>query len=93
MLSYLAVPRDNAQWQGISDMVTTVCKFVRLRMRFHYGSNQECQYALIMTHGIPAETIPVTSEGDVDLTQHYEWIENRIILEASRHGMDPMQDQ
>ena len=29
---------DSTQWQGISDMVmVTVCKFVRLRMRFHYG--------------------------------------------------------
>ena len=83
---------DNTQWQGISDMVmATLCKYLRLRMRFHYGTNQECQYAL-MTHGLPIEAIPVNSEGDVDLTQHYEWIENRLILEASRQGVDLMQD-
>ena len=80
------ITADNSQWQGINDMVmVTVCKFVRLRMRFHYGSHQEVQYALL-THGIPAEAVPVNDEGHVDLTAHYEWIEQRKAIEAARKG-------
>jgi hypothetical protein len=75
---------DNSQWAGISDMVSvTVCKFVRLRLRFHYGTMQETMYKL-MTNGIPVDSIPVTPEGDIDLTYHKLWIEKRKRLETER---------
>jgi hypothetical protein len=38
---------DSEQWMGILNMVmATLCKFIRLRMRIHLGSEQECKYAL-----------------------------------------------
>ena len=77
---------DAPQWQGITDMVmVTVCKLVRLRFRAHFGTHQECQYAL-MTHGIPVDSIPVTPEGDIELSNHMEWIAHRRALEAARRG-------
>lgn len=75
---------DSTQWEGVFDMVvSSICKFVRLRLRFHYGTMQENKYAM-MTHGIPADCIPVTSEGELDLTNHQRWIEHRTELEAAR---------
>ena len=75
---------DNTQWAGISDMVSvTICKFVRLRLRFHYGTMQETIYKL-MTNGVPVDSIPVTPEGDIDLTYHKIWIEKRRQLEQER---------
>ncbi|KAG7342820.1 hypothetical protein IV203_020764 [Nitzschia inconspicua] len=75
---------DNSQWKGISDMVSvTLCKFVRLRLRFHYGTTQEAKYQL-MTNGVPVDSIPVKNDGEIDLTYHMEWIENRRLLEESR---------
>jgi hypothetical protein len=75
---------DSNQWEGIFDMVvSTLCKFVRLRIRFHYGTMQENKYAM-MTHGIPVDTIPVTCEGEVHLANHLRWIEHRRELEAAR---------
>jgi hypothetical protein len=78
------ITADNSQWQGIADMVTvTLCKMVRLRLRFHYGTVQEAKYQL-MTHGVPVDSIPVTDSGDIDLTYHMEWLEERRELEAFR---------
>lgn len=75
---------DNSQWQGISDMVSvTLCRFVRLRLRFHYGTAQEAKYQL-MTNGVPVDSIPVTDSGEIDLTYHMEWIQQRRELEESR---------
>jgi hypothetical protein len=77
---------DTNQWQSIFDMVAvTLCRFVRLRIRFHYGTEQETKYAM-MTHGIPVDAIPVTPSGQVDLTDHFHWIEHRRQLEASRRA-------
>jgi hypothetical protein len=78
---------DNSQWQGISDMVSvTICKFVRLRLRFHYGTMQETLYKL-MTNGVPVDSIPVTSEGEIVLSAHQRWIEQRRELEKARSRM------
>jgi hypothetical protein len=75
---------DNSQWQGIADMVSvTLCKFVRLRLRFHFGTAQEAKYQL-MTNGIPVDSIPVADDGEIDLTYHKEWIQYRRQLEESR---------
>ena len=35
-----------------------------------------------MTHGLPAESIPVTKDGDVDLTSHMQWLEIRKYMES-----------
>jgi hypothetical protein len=64
------ITADTTQWQGIFDMVAAIiCKYERLRLRFHYGTQLEVNYAL-MTHGIPVDTLPVTPGGDVDVTYH-----------------------
>ncbi|KAL3943359.1 MAG: hypothetical protein SGBAC_002562 [Bacillariaceae sp.] len=68
---------DSDQWVSTLNMVVaTICKFMRLRMRLHHGSDQECKYQL-MTHGIPVDLIPVEQDGSVNLTNHLEWIEQR----------------
>lgn len=78
------ITADDAQWQGISDMVmVTLCKFIRLRLRFHFGTMQETKYKL-MTSGIPVDAIPVRDDGEVDLTNHFRWIEHRRQLELER---------
>ena len=75
---------DSHQWVGILEMImVTLCKFVRLRMRIHHGSEQECKYAL-MTSGMPADCIPVHDDGCIDLTNHNEWIRGRDLLEQTR---------
>lgn len=75
---------DSTRWQAIFDMVTvTICKFVRVRLRFHYGTRQETMYAM-MTHGIPVNAIPINDSGDVDLSHHKAWIEQRCRLEEQR---------
>lgn len=80
------ITADSSQWQGISDMVmVTLCKYARLRLRFHFGTIQETMYKL-MTNGIPVEAIPVGEDGEVDLTNHFRWIEHRRLLELERHS-------
>ncbi len=75
---------DSHQWVGILEMImVTLCKFVRLRMRIHHGSEQECKYAL-MTAGMPADCIPVDHSGDIDLRNHNKWIQGRAQLEDIR---------
>jgi len=75
---------DNSRWQAIFEMImVTICNFVKLRLRFHYGTHQEILYAL-MTHGIPVHTIPVKDSGDVDLSHHHAWIQDRLQLEQRR---------
>ena len=75
---------DSNRWEGIFDMVlSTLCKYVRLRMRMHYGTMQENKYAM-MTHGIPGDVIPVTPEGEIELDDHQRWIAHRRQLEEAR---------
>lgn len=77
---------DSHQWVGILEMImVTLCKFVRLRMRIHHGSEQECKYAL-MTSGMPADCIPVDDCGNIELTHHQEWIQTRSKLEEIRRN-------
>jgi hypothetical protein len=45
------------------------------------GSDHECKYQL-MTHGFPANVIPVLEDGSLDLTNHIEWIEHRQAMES-----------
>jgi hypothetical protein len=83
------ITADDAQWQGISDMVmVTLCKLVRLRLRFHFGTMQETKYKL-MTSGIPVDAIPVGDDGEVDLTNHLRWIEQRRQIELERTFSSP----
>mmetsp|Transcript_8574 Transcript_8574/g.21078 ORF Transcript_8574/g.21078 Transcript_8574/m.21078 type:complete len:491 (-) Transcript_8574:216-1688(-) len=75
---------DSHQWVGILNMVmVTLCKFIRLRMRIHHGTDQECKYAL-MTHGMPTDCVPVDGCGYLSLTNHLEWIDHRRILDAQK---------
>jgi hypothetical protein len=75
---------DSHQWVGILNMVmVTLCKFIRLRMRIHHGTDQECKYAL-MTHGMPTDCVPVDENGSLSLVNHYEWIDHRKIVDARK---------
>jgi hypothetical protein len=75
---------DSHQWVGILNMImVTLCKFIRLRMRIHHGSDQECRYAL-MTHGMPTACIPVDGTGQLSLDYHLEWIEERRRVDAMK---------
>ncbi|VEU35002.1 unnamed protein product [Pseudo-nitzschia multistriata] len=75
---------DSHQWVGMLNMVmVTLCKFIRLRMRIHHGTDVECKYAL-MTHGMPTDSVPVDEAGCVSLAQHMEWIEGRRVLDARK---------
>ncbi|KAL3919718.1 MAG: hypothetical protein SGILL_003614 [Bacillariaceae sp.] len=75
---------DSQQWVGILNMImVTLCKFIRLRMRIHHGSDQECKYALL-THGIATSCIPVDAESNVTLSFHREWIEQRRHIDAMK---------
>jgi len=76
---------DSHQWVGILNMVmVTLCKFIRLRMRIHHGTDQECKYAL-MTHGMPTDCVPVDKSGYMSLANHLEWIEHRKIIDANKN--------
>jgi hypothetical protein len=76
---------DSQQWVGILNMImVTLCKFIRLRMRIHHGSDQECKYAL-MTHGLPTSCIPVDAEGNATLSYHQDWIEQRRHIDAMKN--------
>lgn len=87
------ISSDSTQWQAIFDMVmVTICKFVRVRLRFHYGTTQETTYAM-MTHGIPVEAFPITPSGEIDLRNHYAWIEQRRELEHQRRLQKEQQEQ
>jgi len=78
---------DSHQWVGILNMVmVTLCKFIRLRMRIHHGTDQECKYAL-MTHGMPTDCVPVDDSGYLSLVNHYEWIDHRKIIDAHKMTM------
>jgi len=75
---------DSDQWVGILEMImSTLCRFVRLRMRIHHGSEQECKYAL-MTSGMPADCIPVDGNGGMQLDNHEAWMQERAHMEESR---------
>ena len=43
----------------------------------------ECQYEL-MTFGIPQQILPVNFNGEVNLTNHHEWIRQRQNIEAQQ---------
>lgn len=78
---------DSHQWVGILNMVmVTLCKFIRLRMRIHHGTDQECKYAL-MTHGMPTDCVPVDDSGYLSLVNHYEWIDHRKSIDAHKMAM------
>ena len=80
---------DSHQWVGILNMVmVTLCKFIRLRMRIHHGTDQECKYAL-MTHGMPTDCVPVDESGCLSLANHLEWIDRRKILDSNKNQAKP----
>lgn len=84
---------DSHQWVGILNMVmVTLCKFVRLRMRIHHGTDQECRYAL-MTHGMPTDCVPVDESGFLSLKNHLEWIDHRMLLDAQKTAAAKKQHQ
>jgi hypothetical protein len=75
---------DSHHWVGILNMImATLCKFIRLRMRIHHGSDQECRYAL-MSHGLPTRCIPVDESGVPCLKRHMEWLASRRLIDAMK---------
>ena len=67
--------------------VANISKHQRARLRFHYGPHMECQYEL-MTFGIRPDALPVSSDGEERLENHYQWIQHRRAKEAIQLLMD-----
>jgi len=53
-----------------------------VRVRCHAGPNMEVQYDL-MTFGIPTDLFPVSMNGQIDLTRHFDFLQQRKKMEAS----------
>ena len=47
------------------------------------GSLIECKYRLRVQYGIPSDNLPLTIEGELILSQHIEWVNQRKKLESS----------
>lgn len=53
-----------------------------VRVRCHAGSDMEVQYDL-MTFGIPTDLFPVSMTGKINLSRHFEFLQQRKKMEAS----------
>ena len=82
---------NDSPTQKVVDLVIhMVSNFVRLRLRCHFGSHQECKYRL-MTMGIPVQVLPIlegsgTNGGDccqLKLNAHLAWYHYRLRQEAA----------
>jgi hypothetical protein len=54
--------------------------FIRARLRIHCGSHLECEYALL-TFGLPISMLPFTTESELKLGNHKNWLQRRIVKE------------
>eukprot|EP00980_Cylindrotheca_fusiformis_P002560 scaffold607_cov109-Cylindrotheca_fusiformis.AAC.6 len=60
----------------LSMVALMVHSIVRVRIRTHNGSHTECLYKL-MSFGIPVQEFPFTEKGDVQRTNHVNWMKQR----------------
>ena len=58
------------------------------RFSLHTGSHTEVQYAL-MTFGIDCSLLPVSQVGEIDLSSHLHWLEERTELEGRSIYTEP----
>lgn len=49
-------------------------KTIRQRIRLHSGSHSDCLFKL-MTYGIPMDVLPVDFDGNIEIDNHLQWIE------------------
>jgi hypothetical protein len=66
----------------------------KIRYRPHFGSHVECLYDLT-GYGIPLNSLPITTGGELLKDEHLKWIEKRRSLEIERmriatHTSSPM---
>jgi hypothetical protein len=72
---------SDSPMQKVVDLcIHMVSSFTRLRLRYHFGSHQECQYRLL-TMGIPIKALPILSDGKLTLDNHFLWLKHRAQLE------------
>jgi hypothetical protein len=58
----------------------SVGMFIQARLRIHCGSHLECEYALL-TFGLPSSMLPFTTESELKLGNHKNWVQRRIVKE------------
>jgi hypothetical protein len=58
----------------------SVGMFLRSRIRIHSGSHLECEYALL-SFGLPIGMLPFTTESELKLGNHKNWVQRRIVKE------------
>jgi hypothetical protein len=54
--------------------------FNRARLRVHFGSPMECEYAL-MSFGLPSALLPFTPDGELKMGNHKKWVKRRNVKE------------
>ena len=74
--SHSCYSKSSPMQQVVDLVIHMVSTFTRLRLRYHMGSHQECQYRLL-TMGIPVDTLPVTTGGELLLENHFLWLKYR----------------
>jgi hypothetical protein len=66
----------------IAMIQTAIGSYIRARFRSHQGTHTEVQYSL-MTFGMPADVLPMTSDGKLKLLNHSKWCKRRIIRDKA----------
>jgi hypothetical protein len=86
---------DNTVWTSIADLgVHIFSPFMRVRHRFHLGSDLECHYRL-MGVGIQEDCLPEISTvtGEARTDNHLQWMHQRQTMEAKRRRKKQQQRQ
>ncbi|KAG7368545.1 hypothetical protein IV203_031288 [Nitzschia inconspicua] len=73
--------QDSYLRQFMSSIRVAMSREVRLRSRVHYGSHEECIYALL-TFGIPTKSIPISNSGELLVEKHGEFLAMRLKQET-----------
>jgi hypothetical protein len=64
--------------QYVWDLVKGFGVFNRARIRIHFGTHMECQYALLC-FGLPSHLLPFTSEGELKTCEHKSWVQRTVM--------------
>jgi hypothetical protein len=86
---------DNTVWSSIADLgVHIFSPFMRVRARFHLGSDLECHYRLVGV-GIQEDCLPEISTvtGEARTDNHVQWLHKRQAMEAKRRKKQQIRQQ
>jgi hypothetical protein len=76
---HFCTPRSGMSF-ALNLMCRSVGLFIRSRIRIHSGSHLECEYALL-SFGLPIGMLPFTTESELKLGNHKNWVQRRIVKE------------